>query len=145
MLCRTYLHLLIGNKNTLYLELSQWPFWKHQFPFAYWISAIFGQDSTWMVNSFGTPGAAGMVAEITAANRQVVSLELCTTSGGIVLVSISSWVPQSSTVNTKKVQVTPDARGRHLLHLATLTDQGTSSHGRLDFLWHLSIWCHFAD
>ena len=43
-----------------------------------------------MVNSFGTPGAAGMVAEITAANRQVVSLELCTTSGGIVLVSISS-------------------------------------------------------
>ena len=48
-----------------------------------------------MVNSFGTLGAAGMGAEITAANRQVVSLELCTTDGVRVLVSISSRVPPS--------------------------------------------------
>ena len=62
---------------------------KHQLPFEHCSQTTLGQDSLWVGDFFGTLGAADLVADFDATERQVDKVEHAPTGGCLVLVSVS--------------------------------------------------------
>ena len=63
--------------------------WKRQLPFEHCSQTTLGQDSFWVGDNFGTLGAADLIADFDATERQVDKADYTPTGGCLVLVSVS--------------------------------------------------------
>ena len=62
---------------------------KHQLPFEHCSQTALGQDSLWVGDNFGNLGAADLIADFDATERQVDKADYTPTGGCLVLVSVS--------------------------------------------------------